>query len=109
MQSSKLDEQLGKENAAKLREDVELIRNVFPPFTREEYLKGNIAPVFFGSALNNFGVKELLENFLEMAPPPQKSTTLEREVDPSETKFSGFVFKNSCQFTPTIQSKNSFY
>lgn len=108
MQSDKLDSQLGKENTAKLREDVELIRNVFPAYSKEEFLKGNIAPVFFGSALNNFGVKELLENFLEMAPPPQKSKALEREVEPSESKFSGFVFKIHANLHPQFRARIAF-
>ncbi len=103
-----LDTYIGEEYAAKLREDVELIRSVFPPFTKEEYLNGNIAPMFFGSALNNFGVKELLETFLEIAPSPRQSYANERVVEPSEEKFTGFVFKIHANLHPQFRARIAF-
>ena len=87
-----LDEWLGNQ-ANRLREDVELLDGAANPFDLEHYLKGNQTPVFFGSAVNNFGVKELLDAFVEMSPPPTSRATLTREVSPYEPAFSGFVFK----------------
>lgn len=66
--SPEVDARVGKEDAAKLREDLELIEGVYPDFDKEAYLRGELAPVFFGSALNTFGVKELLDCFVQIAP-----------------------------------------
>lgn len=87
-----LDDWVGAAQAEKLREDVELL-GAIEPFDREAYLAGAQTPVFFGSAINNFGVQELLDYFVEFAPPPQPRPTLTRTVEPDEPKFSGFVFK----------------
>ena len=73
--------------AEKLRGELELVDGVYPEFNVEEYLKGEMAPVFFGSALNNFGVQELLDTFVEIAPSPRPTKTEEREVEPDEPKF----------------------
>ena len=86
-----LDDLIGQ-YANELRQDVELIDSVYDPFNVDRYLKGELAPVFFGSAMNNFGVKELLEKFLEIAPVPQSRESDKREITPTEEKFSGFVF-----------------
>ncbi|MFN3402601.1 MAG: peptide chain release factor 3 [Cytophagaceae bacterium] len=102
-----LDQQIGK-YAAKLREDVELIQGVYEPFNREEYIKGNLAPVFFGSAYNNFGVKELLETFIEIAPTPVGRPTNKREVDPAEKNFTGFVFKIHANLDPRHRDRIAF-
>lgn len=88
----RLDELLGSD-AGHLREDVELLDGVYDNFEVEQYLDASVAPVFFGSALNNFGVKELLETFLRIAPPPASRATATREVQPAEESFSGFIFK----------------
>jgi len=88
----RLDELLGNQ-ADELREDVELLDGAANPFDLKHYLKGNQTPVFFGSAINNFGVKELLDAFVEMSPAPAPRVTLTREVSPYESDFSGFVFK----------------
>ena len=69
------------------------MEGVYEPFERELYLAGELAPVFFGSAINNFGVKELLETFIEIAPSPRPSPTETRTVEPTEPKMTGFVFK----------------
>jgi peptide chain release factor 3 len=103
-----LDKYLGIELSQKLCEEVELIRNVFPQFSHDEYLKGNIAPVFFGSALNNFGVKELLETFLKIAPSPRESYTQERIIFPEEEKFTGFVFKIHANLHPQFRARIAF-
>ena len=87
-----LDGLLGSQ-AEKLREEIALIEGAASPFSHEEYLKGNQTPVFFGSAINNFGVRELLDAFVEMAPAPGPRPTTTRMVSPLEEEFSGFVFK----------------
>ncbi len=94
--------------AEKLRADLELIAGVYPEFDREAYLRGEIAPVFFGSALNNFGVKELLDCFLDIAPSPRPIASEERVVDPYEEPFSGFVFKIHANMDPNHRSSIAF-
>ena len=96
------------DDAAKLREDLELIEGVYPEFDVEKYLAGEVAPVFFGSALNNFGVKELLDCFLRIAPSPQPVETNERIVKPQENDFSGFVFKIHANMDPNHRSCIAF-
>ncbi|MCD6294795.1 MAG: peptide chain release factor 3, partial [Deltaproteobacteria bacterium] len=95
----RLDELLGNQ-ADELREDVELLDGAANPFDLNHYLKGNQTPVFFGSAINNFGVKELLDAFVEMSPAPMSRNTLTREVSPYEPAFSGFVFKIQANMDP---------
>ncbi len=102
-----LDELVG-EYAQQLREDVELIESVYDPFDREKYLAGKLAPVFFGSAMNNFGVKELLDKFLELAPTPQHRESSVRMVEPEEAKFSGFVFKIHANIDPRHRDRIAF-
>ncbi len=106
--SDELDRQVGEQNASKLREDLELIEGVYPEFDNNEYLKGNLAPVFFGSALNTFGVRELLDCFVEVAPSPRPIQTVEREVNPHEESFSGFVFKIHANMDPNHRSCIAF-
>lgn len=93
IQSPELENYINPSLAQKLREDIELIEGVYPEFDVETYLKGDIAPVFFGSALNNFGVKELLDCFIQIAPSPRPVQAIERVVDPEENNFTGFIFK----------------
>jgi peptide chain release factor 3 len=88
-----LDSLIEKNILAQFREEVEMVRTVCKPFDREAYLEGHLTPVFFGSALNNFGVRELLEAVCDVAPAPRPQKTDTREVLPSEPKFTGFVFK----------------
>lgn len=94
--------------AEKLREDIELISGVYPEFDRELYLAGVITPVFFGSALNNFGVRELLDCFIEFAPAPLPRETDLRKVTPGEPKFSGFVFKIHANIDPKHRDRIAF-
>jgi peptide chain release factor 3 len=91
-----------------LREELELIQGVYPAFDNKAYLKGELAPVFFGSALNNFGVRELLHAFLKIAPSPRPSLAEERMVDPYEKKFSGFVFKIHANMDPNHRNRLAF-
>ncbi len=106
--SKDLDEHIGATDAKQLRDDVELIDGVYDEFDKSDYLKGSLAPVFFGSALNNFGVQELLDCFVEIAPSPQPTHAEEREVKPEENAFSGFVFKIHANMDPNHRSCIAF-
>ena len=99
---------IGDDPAETLREELELVEGVYPEFEVEEYLKGELAPVFFGSALNNFGVNELLNCFIQIAPKPQPSTTVERTIEPDENKFTGFVFKIHANMDPNHRNRIAF-
>ncbi|MDD3078869.1 MAG: peptide chain release factor 3 [Paludibacter sp.] len=103
-----LAELVGEKDASKLREDLELINGVYNEFDVQEYLSGKLAPVFFGSALNTFGVKELLDCFVEIAPSPLPVQTQERIVDPYEEAFSGFIFKIHANMDPNHRSCIAF-
>ena len=105
--SPELENHIGKD-ADKLREELELVYGVYPELDIEEYLAGNLAPVFFGSALYNFGVQELLDTFVEIAPYPRPSQTEERIVYPEDEKFSGFVFKIHANIDPNHRSRIAF-
>ncbi|WP_462326817.1 peptide chain release factor 3 [Desulfobaculum sp.] len=102
-----LDEYLG-EQAGQLRDEVELLQGAANPFDKERYLKGEQTPVFFGSAINNFGVRELLDHFVELAPAPGPRPTTTREVDPTETGFSGVVFKIQANMDPRHRDRIAF-
>jgi len=106
--SSQLDSLVGENNAAQLRADVELIEGVYPEFSVEDYLSGKVAPVFFGSAVNNFGVKELLDTFIRIAPTPVPRETTVREISPFEPKFTGFVFKIHANMDPKHRNRIAF-
>ncbi len=103
-----LETYIGEDAADELREEVELVDSVYPEFKREDYLDGNISPVFFGSAINNFGVKELLDCFVEIAPTPLARTTEERTIEPDEKKFTGFVFKIHANMDPKHRDRIAF-
>ncbi len=92
----------------KLRENLELTEGVYGELDREAYLRGELAPVFFGSAVNNFGVRELLECFIKVSPEPRPSQTLQREVEPYETKMTGFVFKIHANMDPNHRDRIAF-
>jgi len=108
LDTPELDQMLGESYANTLREDVELIHGVYDDFDAKPYLEGKIAPVFFGSAVNNFGVKELLDTFIEFAPNPKARETQVRSVDPSENKFTGFVFKIHANLDPKHRDRIAF-
>lgn len=108
LDNPKLDEVVGEIAAETLREELELIDEVYPKFNHEEYLKGELQPVFFGSALNNFGVKELLDAFIEIAPEPQPKKAEERLVDSKEEKLTGFVFKIHANMDPKHRDRLAF-
>jgi peptide chain release factor 3 len=99
---------LPAEAIAKLREDVEMVRGLCPKFDLEMYREGHMTPVFFGSAVNNFGVRELLTGVAKLAPPPRKQPARERDVMPDEPKVSGFVFKIQANMDPKHRDRIAF-
>ncbi len=105
---SSVDEIIGEKAAATLRDELELIESVYPEFDREQYLTGEQQPVFFGSALNNFGVRELLDAFVEIAPMPQPKESDLRLVKPEEKNFTGFVFKIHANMDPKHRDRLAF-
>jgi peptide chain release factor 3 len=106
--SKLLEEKLGEKDAATLREDVELIDGVYGSLKVKDYTNGDVAPVFFGSAINNFGVKEMLDTFIEIAPEPRNRETNARVVGVDEDKFSGFVFKIHANLDPKHRDRIAF-
>ena len=106
--SRQLDDCVTERYARQLREDVELVEGVYDPFDREAYLRGELAPVFFGSAINNFGVRELLDCFVRIAPSPGSSPTLTRSVEPAEERMTGFVFKIHANMDPNHRDRIAF-
>ncbi len=103
-----LDELLGWQ-ADKLREDIELLEGAANPFGHKEYLKASQTPVFFGSAINNFGVKELIDAFVELAAAPGPRSTTSRPVSPEEDSFSGFAFKIQANMNPAHRDRIAFF
>ncbi len=99
---------IGDQNAGRLRDDLELVDGVYPMFDVETYRSAEVAPVFFGSALNNFGVQELLDCFVEIAPSPRETKAVERVVRPEEKKFTGFIFKITANIDPNHRSCIAF-
>ncbi len=103
-----LDKLLGFQ-ADELRSDVELLQGAANPFEYDHYLSASQTPVFFGSAINNFGVREMLDTFVEMAPPPSPRQAVSRMVDPKEEAFSGFVFKIQANMNPAHRDRIAFF
>jgi peptide chain release factor 3 len=103
-----LDRLVGEDAAEELRGEVEMINEIYPEFNRKDYLEGELSPVFFGSAVNNFGVKELLDCFVQIAPPPRPRPAEERQVEPNEDQFSGFVFKIHANMDPRHRDRIAF-
>ena len=103
-----LEDTIGEKEAAELREEVEMITEVYPKLDKEAYIRGELNPVFFGSAVNNFGVKELLDCFVEIAPSPLPREAEERTVHPEEETFTGFVFKIHANMDPKHRDRIAF-
>ena len=112
--SPQLEESVGDDDARRLRDDLEMIEGVYPAVAEVSegpdnlYLQADTAPVFFGSALNNFGVQELLDCFVRIAPSPRPTQAEERTVSPEEDKFSGFIFKITANIDPNHRSCIAF-
>jgi peptide chain release factor 3 len=93
---------------AEFVEEIELVRGASPAFDLERYLAARQTPVFFGSAVNNFGVRELLSSFVRHSPGPLPRTAIERVVSAAEPKFSGFVFKIQANMDPGHRDRIAF-
>lgn len=104
----KLDELVGEEDANQLREDIELIEGVYEPFDIEAYRKGDLSPVFFGSAIYNFGIKELLDSFVDFAPNPVSRPSTAGPIEPEHKKFTGFIFKIHANLDPNHRDRIAF-
>ncbi len=108
LQSAELNALIGDKAAKTLREEIELVEGIYPDFDRQAYLDGQLQPVFFGSALNNFGVRELLDCFIEIAPKPRPKQSEERLIEPDEKEFTGFVFKIHANMDPNHRDRLAF-
>ncbi|HEY4102984.1 MAG TPA: peptide chain release factor 3 [Polyangiaceae bacterium] len=104
----KLEKLLPEDALKQLRDEVEMARGLCPEFDLESYRGGHLTPVFFGSAINNFGVRELLHGLGELAPPPRPQPTRERKIDPGENKVTGFVFKVQANMDPKHRDRVAF-
>ncbi|MCG8636027.1 MAG: peptide chain release factor 3, partial [Desulfobacterales bacterium] len=109
LEDPQLDELIGDSEAEQLREDVELISVAAEPFDLDLYLNGTQTPVFFGSAINNFGVREMLDAFVKIAPAPGVRPTASRDVNPQEKSFSGFTFKIQANMDPEHRDRIAFF
>jgi peptide chain release factor 3 len=107
LDNPQLDEILG-DQVSELRDEIELVKGASHEFAVEAYMAGRLTPVFFGSAINNFGVDELLDHFVATAPPPLPRQTTTREVEPNEEKFTGFVFKIQANMDPAHRDRIAF-
>ncbi|MBZ9779263.1 peptide chain release factor 3 [Psychroflexus sp. CAK8W] len=108
LSTGEIDELIGTDSADTLREELELAQGVYPEFDIDQYKRGELQPVFFGSALNNFGVRELLDCFIQIAPPPRPKQSDIREIKPEEDKFTGFVFKIHANMDPRHRDRLAF-
>ena len=108
LQSEELDQLVGDISANTLREELEMVEGIYPEFDKDEYQEGDLQPVFFGSALNNFGVRELLDCFINIAPMPRPKESDTRLVEPTESKFTGFVFKIHANMDPKHRDRLAF-
>ena len=108
IQDAALTEIIGVKPAEELREELETIEGVYDAFNRETYLSGDVAPVFFGSAVNNFGVQELLDTFCEISPSPRGRESDKRMIEPTDANFSGFVFKIHANLDPKHRDRIAF-
>ncbi|MFN5914766.1 MAG: peptide chain release factor 3, partial [Chitinophagaceae bacterium] len=103
-----LDELIGEKDAKQLREDAELFEGVYGDFDQTAYLEGKTAPVFFGSAINNFGVREMLDTFIRISPEPRSRPATSRTIDVHDDRFSGFVFKIHANLDPKHRDRIAF-
>jgi len=103
-----LEKHLPEGTVATLREEAELASSLCPAFDLEAFREGNLTPVFFGSALHNFGVRELLAGLARFAPPPRPQKTAEREIEPTEETVAAFVFKIQANMDPKHRDRIAF-
>jgi peptide chain release factor 3 len=103
-----LAQRIPADAVARLREEIDMARTLCPPLDLDDYRAGNQTPVLFGSALNTFGVKELLDALVDMAPPPRPQPTVERPIEPTEENVTGFVFKIQANMDPQHRDRIAF-
>jgi peptide chain release factor 3 len=103
-----LSAKIGQNTLDELVAEIELVQGASHPFDLKSFLAGEMTPVFFGSALNNFGIKALLDRFIDYAPPPQPRITQTRLVAPNEEKFAGFIFKIQANMDPAHRDRIAF-
>ncbi len=108
MNDKSLIDIIGEKPADELRDELETIEGVYDVFNRETYLSGDVAPVFFGSAVNNFGIQELLDTFCDISPSPRGRESDKRMVEPTDANFSGFVFKIHANLDPKHRDRIAF-
>lgn len=108
LEDEALVRQIGEEATRRLKEEIDLIEKVYEPFDENLYKEGYLAPVFFGSAINNFGIKELLETFISIAPSPRSRNTDVRTIHPTEKAFTGFIFKIHANLDPNHRNRIAF-
>ncbi|MEK7990627.1 MAG: peptide chain release factor 3 [Thiotrichaceae bacterium] len=108
LQDVSLHALLGDHDIEELKDEIELVLGASHHFDLDGFLAGKLTPVYFGSAINNFGVKALLDSFCEYAPPPQNRSSIDRNIEPKEDKFSGFVFKIQANMDPAHRDRIAF-
>ncbi|HLJ64334.1 MAG TPA: peptide chain release factor 3 [Stellaceae bacterium] len=108
LDDARLAASLPADSLSRLREQVEMVRGLCPAFDRSAYAAGHMTPVFFGSAINNFGVRELLDGIAALAPQPRAQPALPREIDPQESRVTGFVFKVQANIDPQHRDRVAF-
>ena len=108
LNNPEFDGLLGNNEAAQFRDEIELVRGASHQFEQQAFLAGELTPVYFGSAINNFGVRDLLDAFAKYAPPPQSRATAQRQIEVDEPKFSGFVFKIQANMDPKHHDRMAF-
>ena len=108
LNTPKLAELVGKNQTDKLKEDLEIVQGIYPLLDIEAYQRGEISPVFFGSAVNNFGVKELLDCFIEISPIPGERDSTKGRIQPDHKNFSGFIFKIHANMDPKHRDRKAF-
>ena len=108
LDEAKLRAHLPEDAVKQLRHDVEMARGLLPELDVQSYREGHLSPVYFGSAVNNFGVAELLNGLTNYAPPPRPQPTLTRKVEPTEDNVTGFVFKIQANMDPKHRDRIAF-
>lgn len=108
LNSGDIEKYIGVDFSTQLRADIELLSGVYDNLDKQKYLEGQISPVFFGSAVNNFGIKELLDCFVEIAPSPKERDTDAGIIKPDDAKFSGFIFKIHANLDPKHRDRIAF-
>ena len=108
LDDKQLDEKLPSDAANELRDQVEMVKGLCKSFNSQSYLEGNLTPIYFGSAINTFGVQELLNGLTDITPPPARQSSLTREISSNENKVTGFIFKIQANMDPKHRDRIAF-